>query len=121
MYEQKIREAFPQEYAERDTETAKVPTKMESSDMIGYLTSSIMDLSRLRTNLFSRVRNNDIRKQAREFFGTDEVFEELEADCPWDYPNQFYNGSTHGKYKGMTDEQLYALPVEGLQFLEAGD
>lgn len=111
-YEAKLRQAFPEEYLQRDSR--KNQTKMDVVDMIGYLTNSIMDLSHARANLFSRVRNNNIREQAVRFFGIAEPMTLIEADCPWDYPNQFYNGSTSGKYGGMKDEELYALPVEGL-------
>lgn len=115
-YESKIREAFPEEYAIRDGDSERFPSKMEAVDMIGYLTKSILSLARARTNLFSKIRGSNIREQAKQVFGIEERMTLIEADCPWDYPNQFYNGSTQGKYKGgsMKDEQLYALPVEGL-------
>lgn len=113
-YELKLREAFPEEYAKRDSEDVKHPEKMDVSQVIGYLTNSMMALSHARSNLFSKVRSGNIKEQAQKFFGITEELTLIEADCPWDYPNQFWNGSTKGKYRGMKDEELYALPVEGL-------
>lgn len=112
QYEDMLRQAFPQEYADR--ERSAPPTKLSVVDEIKNLSKAITDLAHTRDNLYSKVRSNDISKQALEVFGTSRKYSIIVADVPWNYPNQHFNGGIKDKYSQMQDEEIYALPVEGL-------
>jgi N6-adenosine-specific RNA methylase IME4 len=110
-YERNLRDAFPKEYEERGVSS---PLKMDMVEEIKILTQGIADLMHSRDNLYSKIRNNNISQQAVDFFGTARKYSVIVADVPWNYPNQHFNGGIKDKYSQMKDEEIYALPVEGL-------
>lgn len=112
QYEEMLRKAFPTEYTARDVTTPL--KKIDMKDEIGALNKAVQDITTARNLLFSRIRSNDIGKQAEEFFGTSRKYSIIVADVPWNYPNQHFNGGIKTKYSQMSDEQIYSLPVEGL-------
>ena len=109
--EMMLREAFPDEYKDREDTSLN---KLDATKLIKMLETGITELTHKRDNLYSKVRGTDIGKQAFEYFGTSRKYSIIVADVPWNYPNQRFNGSIKRKYSQMKDEEIYALPVEGL-------
>lgn len=112
QYENILCKAFPELYTKR--KKTGFMTKIQCTDQIGILTENITRLVHARNNLLSKVRNNDIKQQARDKFGVNRDYNIILADPPWHYPNQACNGAIGDKYNQMQDQDIYALPVEGL-------
>lgn len=112
QYEQMLRDAFPKEYEKRDPN--KKTRKIDNKERLATLNYTIERLEVSRSRLYARLRSEDMCGQANEFFGTSRQYRVIMCDPPWLYPNQHFNGGICGSYAQMSDEEIFAMPVEGL-------
>lgn len=106
-----LRLTYPEHYVASDNEPRDQHANMVRC--MKFMFDSIDTLCHARLNTIPRMRGN-INERAEAFFGTTRKYNLIHVDCPWDYSNQHFNGGIKSRYSSMKDEELYALPIEGL-------